>query len=94
MQARVRYESEPGYQDHHIVGQHADNRAQFGDSLIDSPENLVRIPTLKHIDISAWYSTRNDGFDGLSPGDYLRGKDWDEQMRVGLDRLRESKVLK
>jgi hypothetical protein len=49
---------------------------------------------VKHIDISAWYQTGNDEFGGLSPRDYLRDKDWDEQMRVGLDRLRKFKVLK
>jgi hypothetical protein len=86
--------SQGGYEDHHIGGQHGQNRAQFGDQLIDSRENQVRIPVVKHIDISAWYSRGNPDFGGLSPRDYLRGKDWDEQMRVGLDRLRDYKVLK
>jgi hypothetical protein len=36
----------------------------------------------------------NKDFGGLSPRDYLRDKDWDEQMRVGLDLLRDRKVLK
>jgi hypothetical protein len=94
LQEPVGSESQGGYHDHHIVGQHAQNRAQFGDSMIDSRENRVRIPVLKHIDISAWYSKGNDEFGGLSPRDYLRDKDWDEQMRVGLDRLRYHKVLK
>jgi hypothetical protein len=94
LQEPVGSESQGGYHDHHIVGQHAANRAQFGDSMIDSRENRVRIPVLKHIDISAWYSKGNDDFGGLSPRDYLRDKDWDEQMRVGLDRLRYHKVLK
>jgi hypothetical protein len=94
LQEPVGSESEGGYHEHHIVGQHAENRARFGNSLIDSRENLVRIPVLKHIDISAWYSKGNDDFGGLSPRDYLRDKDWDEQMRVGLDRLRYHKVLK
>jgi hypothetical protein len=94
LQARVSPTSQPGYHDHHIVGQHAENRARFGDSLIDSRENLVRIPVLKHIDISAWYQKRNEKFGDLSPRDYLRDKDWDEQMRVGLDRLRTSGVLR
>ncbi|HXO72292.1 MAG TPA: hypothetical protein VN838_25305, partial [Bradyrhizobium sp.] len=65
--------SQGGYEDHHIVGQHPQNRARFGDDLIDSRENKVRIPVVKHIDISAWYSRGNDEFDGLSPRDYLRG---------------------
>ena len=94
LQEPVGSDSQGGYHDHHIVGQHAGNRARFGDSVIDSRENLVRIPLLKHIDISAWYSKGNDDFGGLSPRDYLRDKDWDEQMRVGLDRLRDRKVLK
>jgi len=87
-------DSQGGYHDHHIVGQHPENRARFGDSRIDSRENQVRIPVLKHIDISAWYSTGNEKFGYLSPRDYLRDKDRDEQMRVGLDRLRKSKVLR
>jgi hypothetical protein len=94
LQEPVGSDSQGGYHDHHIVGQHAENRQRFGDSLIDSRENLVRIPVLKHIDISAWYSTGNEDYGGLSPRDYLRDKDWDEQMRVGLDRLRDHKVLK
>ena len=72
----------------------AADRAALWDRVIDSRENLVRIPLLKHIDISAWYSRGNKEFGDLSPRDYLRDKDWDEQMRVGLDRLRDRKVLK
>jgi hypothetical protein len=94
LQEPIGTKSQSGYQDHHIVGQHAQNREQFGDSRIDSRENQVRIPVLKHIDISAWYSTRNKEFGDLSPRDYLRDKDWDEQTRVGLDILRDHKVLK
>jgi hypothetical protein len=91
LQEPVGSKSHGGYHDHHIVGQHAQNREQFGDSMIDSRQNLVRIPLLN---ISAWYSKGNENFGGVSPRDYLRDKDWDEQMRVGLDRLRKEKVLK
>jgi hypothetical protein len=94
LQEPIGTDSQGGYHDHHIVGQHAQNREQFGDSRIDSRENKVRIPVLKHIDISAWYSRGNDEYGGLSPRDYLRDKDWDEQIRVGLDRLRKHEVLK
>lgn len=38
LQARAQLPSEPGYQDHHIVGQFAQNRQQFGNERIDSPE--------------------------------------------------------
>jgi hypothetical protein len=94
LQARAQLPSEAGYEDHHIVGQFAQNRLQFGDTRIDSPENNVRIPTLKHLEINGWYSRPNDRFGGLSPRDYLRGKNWDEQMSVGLDALRNEGVLK
>jgi hypothetical protein len=62
-------------------------------SAITSPENIVRIPTLKHLDINGWYSTPNAKYDGLSPRDYLRGKSWDEQMQVGLSVLKQYRVL-
>jgi hypothetical protein len=94
LQQPIGSDSQGGYHDHHIVGQHAQNRDRFGDSRIDSRENLVRISVVKHLDISAWYQTGNVKFDNLSPRDYLRDKDWDEQMGVGLDILRERGVLK
>lgn len=94
LQARAQLPSEAGYEDHHIVGQLAQNRQQFGDGRIDSPENTVRIPTLKHLDINGWYSRPNDRFGGLSPRDYLRGKNWDEQLSIGLEVLRDQGVLK
>jgi len=52
LQARARLPSEPGYEKHHIVGQFAQNRLQFGDDLIYNRENEVRIPVVKHMDIS------------------------------------------
>ena len=36
------------------------------------PENLVRIPTFKHWEITGWYMKKNFDYDGLSPRDYLR----------------------
>ena len=37
-------------------------------------DSRLSIPTLKHWEINAWYSTPNEDFNGLSPRDYLRGK--------------------
>ena len=90
--------STPGYQDHHIVGQVArkePNRG-FPESKIDDPENIVRIPTLKHRQISAWYQKPNDGapFYGQTPREYLRGKPWSERYNIGLDILQKHGVLK
>ncbi len=61
---------------------------------IDGPDNLVRIPTLKHWEITGWYMTRNRNFNNLSPREYLRSKTWEERRRVGLDALFEARVLK
>jgi hypothetical protein len=35
---------------------------------------LVRIPTLKHWQITGWYMTPSEDYGGLSPRSYLRGK--------------------
>lgn len=60
-------EPKDGYQVHHIVEQTPARDENFPDALIDGPDNLVRIPTLKHRDIGGWYSSPNDEFEGLSP---------------------------
>ncbi len=80
---------QPGYNIHHIVEQTPAEQDGFSRGLIDAPENLVLIPTLTHWQISAWFATRNDKFGGFSPRDYLRGKSWDERMRVGTEVLIE-----
>lgn len=84
---------EVGYNIHHIVEQTSAAQDGFPQSMIDAPENLVRIPTFEHWQINAWYSTPNKEFGGLSPRDYLRGKSWDERWRVGIDALRRFGVL-
>jgi hypothetical protein len=82
-----------GYNIHHIVEQAAAAQDGFPDSMINGPDNLVRISTLKHWQINAWYSTPNKNFGGVSPRDYLRGKSWDERRQVGLDALTMFGVL-
>lgn len=88
-----------GYHRHHIVERHHGsthsmrNSLPFGERL-ESRENIVSIPRWKHVELSTWYSTRNDIYDGLSPRDYLRGKSWDEQYTLGIKKLRDFGVLK
>jgi hypothetical protein len=83
-----------GYEIHHIVEQTPAEQDGYRRSLIDGPENLVRIPTLKHREITAWYQTKNEAFEMLSPREYLRGKPWEERTTVGLDALIKHGVLK
>jgi hypothetical protein len=39
---------------------------------------------MKHGHINHWYQVENIRFDGMTPRDYLRGKDWGERGRTGL----------
>lgn len=82
-----------GYDIHHIVEQTPAEQDGFSQELIESSDNLVRIPTLKHWEITGWAARKNDQFGGLSPREYLRGKDWEERMRVGRQGLVEHGVL-
>lgn len=83
-----------GYDIHHVVEQTQAARDGFTKEQIDSHENLVRIPTMKHWEINAWYQTENLDFDGLTPREYLSGRSWEVRKAVGLEALRTHKVLK
>jgi hypothetical protein len=89
----------PGYEIHHIVeAQYRNsgpnsNSQRFG-ALLESRENLVRVPYWKHVEISAWYSRSNRDYGGLTPREYLRGKSWEEQYNVGIGILQDYGVLK
>jgi hypothetical protein len=84
----------PGYQIHHIVEQTPAAHDGFSEEQIESGDNLVLIPTMKHREITTWYQTPNPDYDWLSPRDYLRGKSWDERREVGIYALTKFKVLK
>lgn len=84
----------PGYDDHHIVEQGTGQREGFSRSMLDSVDNVVSVPRYRHHEITGWYTTNNPNFGGLSPRDYLRGRDWSEHVRVGQQALRQFGVLK
>jgi hypothetical protein len=83
-----------GYDVHHIVEQTAADRDGHSPEDIDGPDNLARIPRLKHWEITGWYMTPNERYNYLSPREYLRGKSWEERRNVGLDALMDFGVLK
>lgn len=93
LQSAVSYPAK-GYQIHHVVEQTAAERDGFPKTMIDSPENLVRVPTLKHWEINSWYQTKNRHFGFQSPRQYLEGKDWATRQRVGRAALIRAGVLK
>lgn len=83
-----------GYDVHHIVEQSSAEEAGYPRQMIDVPDNLVRVPRMSHWEINAWYQTPNWNYGGLTPREYLSGKDWDERRRIGLDALTKYGVLK
>lgn len=62
--------------------------------MIESRNNVVRIPTMRHEDVNAWYQKRSVEFGNMSPREYLRDKSWEERRRVGIQALIENGVLK
>jgi len=83
-----------GYDIHHIVEQTQAERDGFSKEQIDSPENLARIPTMKHWEINAWYQTRNLEFGGETPREYLSGRSWEVRRAGGLEALRIHEALR
>jgi hypothetical protein len=83
-----------GYQRHHIVEQAQAEREGFTREAIDGPENLVRIPTLRHQEINGWYQTANPDFGWRTPREYLSGRSWEVKRAVGLEALRLHGVLR
>jgi hypothetical protein len=53
---------EQGYQIHHIVEQKAARKEKFSEDQIEGPDNLVRIPTLKHWQLTGWFQSRSGKF--------------------------------
>jgi hypothetical protein len=84
----------PGYDDHHIIERSSAGKGGVTADDIDSPDNIVSIPRLKHYRITGWYMTKNDDFGKVSPREYLRNKGLEERRRVGLDALIKFGVLR
>jgi hypothetical protein len=85
---------ELGYDIHHVVERTQAGREGFTQEQIDNPNNLVRIPTMKHWEINAWYQTANPDFEGMTPREYLSGRSWSVRRAVGIDALKIHGVLK
>jgi hypothetical protein len=66
---------QPGYDIHHPVEQTPARQAGFPESQIDGPDNRLRIPRLKHWQITGWYATPNEEYGGLSPQRLSEGQE-------------------
>lgn len=87
------FDPRPGYDVHHIVERASAYEDGFPAELVEGPENLVLIPTLKHWEINSWAMRSRASLGGLSPRQYLRGKSWAERYQLGLAGLIENGVL-
>jgi len=84
----------PGYDIHHIVEQSQAEDEGYSRETINSSDNLVVIPRMKHWEINQWYQTKNDNFGGETPREYLEGRSWAVKRAVGLEALKNVGVLK
>lgn len=87
-------QARPGYEKHHIVEQRAGGPNGFPRSMIDGGGNVVSVPKYRHREISDWYQKKNPDFGMLSPREYLRGRSWEDHVRVGHQAMRKKGVLK
>jgi hypothetical protein len=94
LQLNAQRPKEAGYHDHHIEEQTLLERLGFSRAERNRPDNMARIPILKHYDISGWYGTPNKEFGGLTPRQYLSDKDAATRREVGLYALGLFGVLK
>jgi hypothetical protein len=99
LQSAAQEPARRGYDVHHIVEQASGRSGEIPTDLIDSGENLVSIPTLRHWQLNSWYQTPNGNFldangNSMAPRDYLKGQDYDKRRQVGLIGLRAVGVLK
>jgi hypothetical protein len=84
----------PGYDIHHIVEQAGAREEGFPKEVINSSENLVRIPRMKHWEINAWYQRPNPDYGWQTPRQYSIGRNWEVRRAVGLEALRIHGVLR
>jgi hypothetical protein len=60
-------EPKKGYDIHHIVEQASARDYGYPNSMINAPQNLVRIPRYKHWELNSWYETPNRDLGRLTP---------------------------
>jgi hypothetical protein len=83
-----------GYQWHHIVEQTPGNLAQFGNQAIHNTENLVKLPTDVHWQISGYYSSKQGFSQPLTVREWLSSKPIQGQYDFGVKVMEQFGVTK
>jgi hypothetical protein len=96
LQNGIGSDTQAGYHKHHIAEEAAARDAGFPENMIQGRDNLVRVPILKHIEVTRYYARKELQPDGrrLSPREMLKDKDFETRRQFGLDVLRRFGVLR
>jgi hypothetical protein len=78
-----------GYQYHHIVEQGGANADNIPADLLNSTENIIRLPTLVHELINTMYSREATQEPGSTLRQWVQKKPYDEQLAFGVQILRD-----
>jgi hypothetical protein len=85
--------SKPGYEDHHIVTQGGRNWMNFPEEQLQSPDNIVRVPTLLHERITAEYFKASGVMPGMKVYQWLQTQPFDVQYNEGVKIMRDLKII-
>lgn len=86
--------SEPGYDDHHIVTQGGKNGQNIPQELLQSPENIVRIPTILHEGINAEYFKASEVDPSMTVYQWLQTQPFDVQYEEGIKIMQKLDIIK
>jgi hypothetical protein len=77
---------------HHIVEQHQGNLQKFGPEALHNTENVISIDAKTHTRISAWYSSKPEGWN-MTIRQWMGQQSYEAQREYGLSVLRRFGVV-
>jgi hypothetical protein len=78
---------------HHIIEQHAGNLKRFGAEALHNTENVIKVETKLHKEISAFYSSKQPDTGSMVVREWLRTQSYEQQRAYGLKVLRDFGVI-
>jgi hypothetical protein len=78
---------------HHIIEQHQGNAKRFGAEALHNTENVIKVETKLHTEISAYYSSRQPDTGDMVVREWLRTQSYEQQRAFGLKVLRKFGVI-
>ncbi|HVG57040.1 MAG TPA: hypothetical protein VNA24_00695, partial [Hyalangium sp.] len=78
---------------HHIIEQHAGNLKRFGAEALHNTENVIKVETKVHTEISAFYSSKQPETGFMVVREWLRTQSYEQQRAYGLKVLRRFGII-